>query len=109
MKKRYMALLVCAISLLSCLSLACCKSAPPTSEDAVVEKPKDNFAAGELVGMFDTEQQALEAAKLYDVKLKDFSYGTAVFSTDKDLDELLALGKENGWPELSKNYVYTIN
>jgi len=72
-----------------------------------IEAPgSGNSVPNELVGLFDSEREAKECAKLYGIELISYSYEVAVFRYDGDIDELLAKGEENGWPELSRNHMY---
>ncbi len=61
----------------------------------------------ELIGMFDTEDAAGEAAALYNIELASYEYGLAVFHVpnDRDIKKLLEEGKKNKWPLLEYNYI----
>jgi len=65
-----------------------------------------SYVPDELVGTFDDEEQAKACAELYGIELLSFSYGVAVFKVEGDPKELIAKGKENGWPELSLNHIF---
>ena len=58
---------------------------------------------GNLVALADTEEEAKRIANLYDIDLISFSYGVAVYDTDKDLDKLIKWGEKQGYPRLSIN------
>lgn len=60
--------------------------------------------ATELVALADDDEQAQEIATLYQIELVSFSDGVAVYTTDQDPNELIALGKENGYPLLTVNH-----
>ena len=60
--------------------------------------------ATELVALAEDEEQAREIATLYQIELLSFSEGVAVYATDQDPNELIALGKENGYPLLTVNH-----
>lgn len=65
----------------------------------------------QVMALADTQEAAQEIADLYGIELKNFSYGVATYTTDKNLQELLELGQENGYPELSLDYenqLYTV-
>ena len=66
-----------------------------------------SYVPDELVGSFETREQAEGAAELYGIELDSYNYEVAVFKCDGDPKELLALGEKNGWPELSLNWIYT--
>ncbi len=60
--------------------------------------------ATELVALADDDEQAQEIATLYQIELVSFSDGVAIYTTDQDPNELIALGKENGYPLLTVNH-----
>jgi len=66
-----------------------------------------SYVEGELVGLFESEEEAIACAELYGIELLSFNNRVAVFSVEGDLKKLIEKGKENGWPELSLNYVYS--
>lgn len=53
----------------------------------------------------DTKEEAEEIAKLYEIELVNYSNCIATFTTDKDLQEVIQLGKDNKWPEIELNRV----
>ncbi|MCM1267912.1 MAG: hypothetical protein NC302_08410 [Bacteroidales bacterium] len=57
----------------------------------------------ELIALAETREEAEEIAELYEIDLSAYSYGVATYTTDKDVQELIAFGTENGYPELSVN------
>lgn len=59
--------------------------------------------AGELLAFTSTEQEAHDIAKLYEIDLKYWDGGLAVFTTDRDIYDVIRQGKEKGWPALSVN------
>ncbi|MCL2110692.1 MAG: hypothetical protein FWH32_00265 [Clostridiales bacterium] len=65
-----------------------------------------NYVPDELVGAFGSEAQAESAAGVYGIKLAYFANSVAIFKCEGDPKALIELGKRNGWPELSLNYVY---
>lgn len=64
----------------------------------------DNPAVTELTALADTREEAEEIANLYGIELSAYSYGVATYTTDKNLHELMELGLENDYPELTPNY-----
>ena len=60
----------------------------------------------QLVGVFQDEKSAKEAAGLYGIELESFRYEVAVFNCADKPDSYIETGKENGWPELYLNYTY---
>lgn len=66
------------------------------SEDETTDSPQ-------LTALADTSEEAQEIADLYGIELDSYSYGVAVYNTDKDISELMKLGEENGYPTLAPN------
>jgi len=58
----------------------------------------------QLTALADTQEAAQEIADLYGIELKSFSFGVATYTTDKNLREILDLGLENGYPELTPDF-----
>lgn len=63
----------------------------------------------ELMCLADSRAEAEDIAELYDIILVDFANGVATFTTDKDLQEVIQLGKDNGWTELSVNHIIELD
>lgn len=59
--------------------------------------------ATELMALVDSEEEAEEVAALYDISLSSYAYGVAIYTTDRDVDEVIQEGIEKGYPELSIN------
>ena len=66
-----------------------------------------SYVPNELVGIFETEAEAQDAAELYGIELTSYSNKIAVFSCEGDPIELIEQGEKNGWPQLSLNRIYT--
>lgn len=71
--------------------------------------PADSSGTGEsadteVIALADTLEEAEEIAGLYGIELSSYSYGVATYTTDKSLKELMELGLENDYPELTPNY-----
>jgi len=97
---------VFAAAALLCLSLLCsCGKGGGELQSSV----GGNYVEGELICLCDTENDAREVAELYGIELKSFGDGVAVFTTDEPLDDVIARGKEKGWPELSYNNINSAN
>lgn len=60
-----------------------------------------------LTGLFDSESAAEKAAEQYNIILLSYDYGVAVFQLQswQNADEVIQLGKDKGWTELSTNKV----
>lgn len=58
----------------------------------------------ELTALADTREEAEEIAGLYGIELSSYAYGVATYTTDKNIQELIDLGIENNYPELTPNY-----
>ena len=65
----------------------------------------DVVAGEELMCLAVDEKEAEAIAKLYGIKLANFSNGVATFTTDEDPETVIQRGKDNGYPELSRNDV----
>lgn len=79
-------------------------SGPSSSVNSSTDKPT------QLTALADSQETAQEIANLYGIELKSYSYGVATYTTDKNLREILDLGLENGYPELTPDYesqIYT--
>ena len=63
----------------------------------------------ELIALVDTEEEAQEIADLYEIELLSFSESVAVYATDQDPHELIALGQEKGYPLLSINQIQQLH
>lgn len=74
------------------------------TENNATEKDDTESQNVELVALADTEEQAREIAALYQIELLSFSNGVAVYTTDQEPGDLIALGQQNGYPALSVNY-----
>lgn len=59
----------------------------------------------ELTALADTEEKAQEIADLYQIELLSFADGVALYSTDQEPYELIALGQEKDYPPLSLNQI----
>lgn len=56
-------------------------------------------------------EEAEKIADLYGIELESYSYGVAVYVTDKDVQELITMGEENDYPTLAPNHkdkLYTV-
>lgn len=61
-------------------------------------------AASELIALADTREEAEKIAELYGIELSSYSGGVATYTTDKNPQELIELGAEKDYPELTPNY-----
>lgn len=66
-------------------------------------------AENQLMALVDTEEQAQEIAAQYGITLVSCDMGVAVYHTEENPLEVINRGQENGYPELSLNYVQRIN
>jgi len=69
-----------------------------TENSSEVEKKET-----ELIALAEDQTEAEKIAKLYGIELISFSDGIAVYTTDKDPQELMELGDNNGYPTLTVN------
>ena len=78
---------------------------PTVEDDSSGDSPvNDESATTELTALADTREEAERIAELYGIELSSYSYGVATYTTDKNLKELMDLGLENDYPELTPNY-----
>ena len=63
----------------------------------------------ELVAVVDSQMEAAEISRLYDIELKSYSNGVAVYTTDKDPEEVIRMGEEQGYPTLEVNQTYYLD
>lgn len=77
-----------------------------TDENGSLADPPENDESTviELTALVDTREEAENIAALYGIELSSYSYGVATYTTDKNLKELMELGLENDYPELTPNY-----
>ena len=73
------------------------------SENAANNSAEEKKKEIELIALAEDQEEAEEIAKLYGIELSSFSDGVAVFTTDKDLQELKELEDLNGYPTLTVN------
>ena len=83
-------------------------SMKPERSEAPATPTQEAEMKGNLMAWAETLADAEKIASLYGINLVAYSNKIALFYTDQDLDELIQTGKENGWPELSKNNPVTI-
>lgn len=94
---------------LLCLGLFGCFGRKAKVIGVVTPEQNPSYVPGQLIGMFDSEVEAKETAILYEIELESFRGGMAVFKVNKNLQETIALGEKNGWPQLYLNHIYTID
>ncbi len=58
---------------------------------------------GCLMALAENEEEAQKISELYQIELVSFSYGVAVYQTDKNPHDVIKYGKEKGYPQLSIN------
>lgn len=57
-----------------------------------------------LTALAEDLEEAEKIADLYEIELDSYSYGVAVYVTDKDVQELIDMGEENDYPTLTPNH-----
>lgn len=80
-----------------------------TPAEAVSSENEDSDSP-QLTALADTLEEAQEIADLYGIELASYSYGVAVYHTDKDISELIQLGLDNDYPTLAPDtevYLHT--
>lgn len=70
------------------------------------EGSEDNESDGKtkLTALAEDLEEAEKIADLYEIELDSYSYGVAVYVTDKDVQELIDMGEENDYPTLTPNH-----
>ena len=87
----------------------------PVADESFTPAGADSAENGDsdpsqLTALADTPEEAQEIAELYGIELVSYSYGVAVYHTDKDIAELIQLGLDNGYPTLAPDtevYLHT--
>ena len=80
------------------------------SKEQTVEELQMEETDGEagLMATPGTLEEAEKIAELYGITLISYENKVAVYLTDKDIQELIRMGKEKGYPTIDVNYNYTI-
>lgn len=88
-------------------------SAAPTpaiaAPTATQTQTQEDEMTGNLMAWADDRAAAEKMAALYQITLLQFENNIAVFWTEQNPETLIQVGKENGWPELSKIHPITVN
>ena len=96
---KYLIALLCLLLLCGCV--------PKGGQTNLTTDPeRDEVVLGvEVFCLAESEEEAQTIAALYGIELVGFEMGVASFHTQEDWYELIERGKEQGWPELSPNYL----
>lgn len=75
------------------------------------EDEQGEYVPNELVAMAESESEAKEIGAMYGLTLKNYSYGVAVYYVEDgaNLDKIIQDGIDKGYPELYKNYIYSVD
>lgn len=65
------------------------------------------IADNSLMSEAETEEEAREIAEQYGIEFISFENGIALYHTEEDPFEVIARGQENGYPQLSVNFIRT--
>lgn len=65
------------------------------------------IAEDSLMASAETEEEAKIIAEQYDIELVTFENGIALYHTEENPFDVIARGQENGYPQLSINFVRT--
>lgn len=65
------------------------------------------IADNSLMSETETEEAAREIAEQYGIEFISFENGIALYHTEEDPLEVIARGQENGYPQLSVNFIRT--
>ena len=63
------------------------------------------IAENPLLASVDTQEEAEAIAEQYGIRLVSYENGIAVYQTEEDPYDVIARGQENGYHELSVNFV----
>lgn len=74
-----------------------------TSSVDTIATDMESDGSPQLTALADSLEEAQEIADLYEIELDSYSYGVAVYYTDKDISELINMGMEKGYPTLAPN------
>ena len=81
------------------------KLEPPDKDAPPADSLEDDATmTTELVALADTQKEAERIAELYGIELISYSSGVATYTTDKNAQELIEMGIEKNYPELSFNF-----
>lgn len=72
------------------------------------EMRPQQIAENPLLTAADTREEAEEIAKQYGITLVSYENGIAVYQTEEDPYDVIARGQENGYHELSVNYIRSV-
>ena len=64
------------------------------------------YEDGVLLAAVDSEEDAQFIAACYGITLEGVADGLARFTTEEDIESLIQLGRDNGWPPVQPNYLY---
>lgn len=78
-----------------------------TPQETVHTRPDpDAVVPGrELLRSVESLEEAERLAECYGITLVEYIDGLAVFTTEEDPRDVIQRGRDNGWPELSRNSV----
>jgi len=62
-----------------------------------------------LICSAESEEEALQIAEQYGIRLVEYSYGVASFYTEDDPSAVIRHGIDQGWTELSLNQIHPID
>lgn len=65
------------------------------------------IADNSLMSEAETEEKAREIAEQYGIEFVSFENGIALYHTEEDPFEVIARGQENGYAQLSVNFIRT--
>ncbi|MBO5208094.1 MAG: hypothetical protein J6B68_01990 [Lachnospiraceae bacterium] len=81
----------------------------PEQEVKMESTAVETLGESQLMTFAETEEQAKEIAEQYGIEFVSLEEGIAVYTTEEKVEDVIARGKENGYPELYLNYVKTVN
>lgn len=109
MKPRIFCALLAAALLCGCSRSDSAQYVPkqPSDPSNAPESSLPVNSEGPLLYLAETREAADEIASLYGIELVSYEDGLAVYYTDEDPRNVILRGEENGWPQLSPNYIVT--
>lgn len=71
----------------------------------IEDMDKVMIADNSLMSEAESEEDAREIAEEYGIEFVSFENGVALYHTEEDPFEVIARGQENGYPQLSVNFI----
>ncbi len=106
MKSKMKILVIIGVVFLLAIAIIVCYFMMSAQEIDIPLNDRNAVVESELIANVSSEEEAQEIADLYEIDLKNYSAGIAVYSTTKPADEVIRYGQENGYPQLDHNFTH---